>query len=115
MFGQIREPGGGFTLLAAGAACLALAAVWLLLPLPAPFGLVLALGEAAAGAVCVALWAARRRRDRYDLNRLWDAPTPEPEEPLQDTVPEEAAPYCGWCDEAYAPGTYRCRRCGRDL
>jgi hypothetical protein len=64
-------------------------------------------------------WVRRRREreERYDLRRLYDPREPEVEEPFEDTVPEGnvGAPYCGWCDEAYPPGTYRCRQCGREL
>ena len=36
-------------------------------------------------------------------------------EPVTVADDEIGAPYCGWCDEAYAPGTRRCRSCGRRL
>jgi hypothetical protein len=79
------------------------------------------IGAAVAFAVAVVLYRTWRRKrqereERYDLRRLLE-PSFEPEEPREDTIPEgdAGAPYCGWCDEAYPPGTYRCRQCGRDL
>jgi hypothetical protein len=117
MFGKLSDPKPQAALLRCGIACLALAGLSLSLlrsPLLAGIG-------ALVGAGCLGAWgfAAWRhsREGRYDLRRLWDAPPPEPEEPLSDTIPteEDAAPYCGWCDEAYAPDTYRCTRCGRPL
>jgi hypothetical protein len=117
MFGRLRNPRGGYTLPAIGLALLLLAAYTGPGFLPggpaALFPVTLALG----GLAC--LWGGwrARRAARYDLGRLWDEPSPPPEEPRQDTVPEgeESAPYCGWCDEAYAPGTPRCLQCGREL
>ena len=42
---------------------------------------------------------------------------PSEEEPYEDQLPEgeEGAPYCGWCDECYPPGTRRCPGCRREL
>jgi len=116
MFGKLREPGGGWSLIAAGMALLALSGI-LAGALPAAGRLGLFLVLPAAGVVCLALGWRRRQADRYDLKRLFDAPPPEPEEPDEDTVSRDAvgAPYCGWCDEAHPPGAYRCRRCGREL
>lgn len=116
MSGHFRSPGGRYTLVAAGVALLLLAAGAAALPL-GPLGLVLAAGALIAALVCFwRAWAAARA-DRYDLSRLFDAPPPEPEDPYDDTLPQAdaAAPYCGWCDEAYAPGTRQCRTCGRPL
>ncbi len=98
-----------------GGALLALAAVIVTIPLPG--SLALALAVAAAGIVSLAAGWKRRRDERYDLSLLWEAPPPEPEEPHRDHIPhdEESAPYCGWCDEAYAPGVSVCRHCGRSL
>ena len=69
------------------------------------------------GAGLMLHWWLRRRAERYDLNRLWEPEREaEPEEPWEDTVPHDgAAPYCGWCDEAYPAGVRRCVRCGREL
>jgi hypothetical protein len=117
VFSGSRDPRGGYAPLMAAIAFLVLAAfaagsgvlgsatVWLVVALL--FGCGGSLG----------VWIQRKRAGRYDLNRLWDAPPPEPEEPLYDTLPpdELAAPYCGWCDEACAPNAYRCHRCGREL
>lgn len=113
MFGRLREPGGSFTLIAGGLACLGLAVMAALLPV---VGLVL---SAALFLTALYLfWKSwkRSQEERYDLRKLLEPPL-HPEEPLFDEVPKDeiGAPYCGWCDEAYAPGTRRCRRCGRDL
>lgn len=101
----------------AGIACLALAAVAPMAGLPGSVGLMVSLGLGAAGAGCIGVWWSRRRADRYDLNRLWDEPPPSDDAPYEDTLPQgdEGAPYCGWCDEVYPAGTYRCRRCNREL
>jgi hypothetical protein len=117
MFDRLRNPRGGFTGLMTGLALMALSGFVLLLPLPRGLAVVLAGAVFLAGAASILSWRRARQEDRYDLRRLWDEPPPEPEEPYEDTVPEgdEAAPYCGWCDEAYAPGTRRCHRCGREL
>jgi len=112
MFGRLRDPRGKGTLLMAGVALLALAGF--LLALPAPAGMVAALAAAAGGIGCLIAWGLAQRSDPYDLRRLGEEPSP-PEEPFEDTLSEEGAPYCGWCDEAYAPGTRRCLRCARDL
>ena len=109
MFSHLRDPRGRFTLLAIGLACLLLAGF---APVPAVCAALVA-----AGLGCIGCWAWRRRQDRYDLKRLFDDPPPSIDEPECDTIePDEiGAPYCGWCDEAYPPGTYRCRQCGRAL
>lgn len=116
MLSRFREPGGKFSLIAAGVALLILAGFLLMVPLGG-VNLLLSAGVGGAGAVCLWRTWSRERADRYDLKRLFDSPVPDPEEPLLDHVPEDevGAPYCGWCDEAYAPGTRRCRACGRDL
>jgi hypothetical protein len=113
MLSRLRDPGGGPSLLMAGLACLGLAAM--LAAALGPLGMLLGAAVAIAGLVFLALAWKRQRETRYDLGRLFDAPEPEPEEPYEDTVPHESAPYCGWCDEAYPPGTRRCHRCGREL
>jgi hypothetical protein len=117
MFGNLRGPGGRFTLLMSGLALLLLAAV--LLPAAAMARLaVVPAALALTGAACVVVWWRRRKAEQYDLKRLFDDPPAVPgEAPYEDTVAvdEDAAPYCGWCDEAYAPGVRRCVRCGRDL
>ncbi|MFN3653225.1 MAG: hypothetical protein ACK47B_26890 [Armatimonadota bacterium] len=113
MFDLFRHPNGAFSLVAAGIALIALAALAGWLPFPGVRFLALAL--LFGGAACFVLAWKRHRDSRYDLSRLWEAPPPEPEEPYRDTVDEEAAPYCGWCDEPHAAGTYRCTRCGREL
>ena len=117
MFGRLRDSTPEGTLLRCGIASWALAGLLL-----AMFGsLPLAGFPALVGTGCLVGWGYtvwnRRKAERYDLRRLWDTPPPDPEEPLTDTIPanEEAVPYCGWCDEAHAPGTYRCTRCGRPL
>ena len=117
MFAHLRDPRGGSTLLMAGVALLALAGFAGLVPLPRSISVWLIGLTAAAGLVCLGLWWRRRQSERYDLSRLWEEPAPPPEEPYEDTVPEgtEATPYCGWCDEAYPPGTHRCKRCSRKL
>jgi hypothetical protein len=116
MFGQLRDGPGGFSLLAVGLALLALAGFFLVAPLPPALIGTVALLSFLAGAGCIGLWWQRRRAARYDLGRLWDDPPPAPEEPDEDVVPEEAAtPYCGWCDEVFPAGTWRCPRCGRQL
>jgi hypothetical protein len=108
--------GEGPPLLVIGGALVALAAfLGGAVPLPGTLRL-LPLVPFAAGLAL--LWAGfrRRREARYDLRGLFEAP-PAEEEPRYDTVPDDEAssPYCGWCDEAYPPGTYRCTRCGREL
>jgi hypothetical protein len=116
MFSRFRDPRGRFTLLVSGIACLLLAAFLAPATLTTPLA-ALPLGLAVGGIACIVLWSRRRARDRYDLKRLFDEPPPVAEEPYLDQVPEGevSAPYCGWCDEAYPPGTRRCLRCGRDL
>jgi hypothetical protein len=115
MFSRLRDPRGGYSLLMAGIACFLLAGFAGPI-LPFGFALPGMLFFAIAGLVFVGTWWSRRRSDPYDLRKLWDEEPPEPEEPLEDTVPEDStAPYCGWCDEAYPPGTGRCHRCGRVL
>jgi len=111
MFKHTREPGGRPTYLMAGIASVLLA-LWLLPLGPAWAPASLAFGV--AGIAFIGVWWRRRRSERYDLRRLMDPPPPD-DEPYEDTVPEESAPYCGWCDEAYPPGTRRCRECGREL
>jgi hypothetical protein len=117
MFGRLSDPQKPeATLLRCGIAFWALAGLLQFLYPPISPGFPALLGTLCLIGWVIKLWQ-RRNSERYDLRRLWDAPPPEPEEPFEDTVPtdEEAAPYCGWCDEAYAPGTYRCARCGRPL
>src|SRR5688572_12441490 len=108
MFSRLREPGGGFSLIASGIAFLILAGFAVLTPIP---GVNLLISVALAVAGLGLLWTAwkRSRADRYDLGKLFDAPPPHPEEPVLDATPDDeiGAPYCGWCDEAYAPGTRR--------
>jgi hypothetical protein len=101
MFSRLREPGGSFTLIAGAIACLRL-------------NLVIAGILAVVGLACLWFGWSRSRADRYDLSKLFDSP---PEEPHLDHIPrdEVSAPYCGWCDECYPPGTHRCRECGREL
>src|SRR4051812_25933887 len=98
-----------------GTALLALGAVIASATSPGAMGLAIAM--AAAGVIGLALGGWQKRRERYDLNLLWEAPPPEPDEPTRDVIPDDevGAPYCGWCDEAYPPGVRRCRSCGRDL
>jgi hypothetical protein len=117
MFSKLRDPRGGYTLLAAGLACLVLAGFLGAPLLPGPVGVGIMGGFTAAGAACIWTWWRRRRAAGYDLTRLWEEPSPSEDVPYEDTIPpdEEGAPYCGWCDEAYPPGTGRCLRCGRDL
>ena len=117
MFGRLRSPGGGFTLLAIGVACLALAGLLTPVLLAGTLGMAIAAGLALTGIGFIAAWWRERRRERYDLGRLWAERLPAEEEPYEDTVPEgeESSPYCGCCDEVYAPGTRRCFRCGREL
>ena len=118
MFGKLRSPSGGGSLLLMGIALLALAGVLLATPLPRQTGVALAAACALAGVILGVTWWRREQAAKYDLSRLWDTPPADrrgPEEPDIDTVEDEAAPYCGYCDEVYAPGTYRCERCGRGL
>jgi hypothetical protein len=118
MFGKLRSPSGGGSLLLMGIALLALAGVLLVTPLPRETGVALAIGCGLAGAALGAVWWRREQEAKYDLGRLFDTPPADrhaPEEPYQDTVDANASPYCGYCDEVYAPGTYRCERCGRGL
>jgi hypothetical protein len=98
-----------------GMALLALAGVIAGATSTGAFGVALAV--AAAGLLALALGWRQQRRERYDLNLLWEAPPPDPDEPTHDVIPddEDGAPYCGWCDEAYPPGVRRCRSCGREL
>lgn len=115
MFGKLRDPQGGYSLLASGIALLVLAG-WGILPALGTAWIALPIVVAISGAGCLVAWWRRRRADPYDLRRLFDEPYRE-EEPYEDTVPqgEASAPYCGWCDECFPPGTHRCRRCGREL
>ena len=117
MFTKLRNPRGSFTRLAMGLAFLALAGIVLFLPLPALGALTLAVASAVVGLACLWSWWRLRQEERYDLRRLFEEPPPVAEEPDLETIPEgeESAPYCGWCDEAYPAGTYRCRHCGRSL
>lgn len=118
MFGKLRSPSGGGSLLLIGIALLALAGVLLGTPIPRETALTLAAVSALAGIALGVMWWRREREAKYDLSRLFDAPPADrhgPEQPYEDTVEEDAAPYCGFCDEVYAPGTYRCERCGRSL
>ena len=117
MFEKLRGPGGGVSLLMIAAAFFGLAGMLVTTPLPTTFRFGLGLGAVIAGVGCAFRWWRERREARYDLSRLWDSPLADPDgaEPLEDTVVDDAAPYCGWCDEAYAPGTPRCIRCGREL
>lgn len=110
MFKHTYEPGGRQSKLMAGIACLALAG-WFGTMWGALGGLPFVL----AGLGFVNAWWAQRQRERYDLNRLFTDRPPDEDEPREDTVEGEGAPYCAWCDEAYPPGTYRCGRCRREL
>ena len=75
-------------------------------------------------AIAAVFWWKRRQADQYDLRRLREAPRtgiydqtallPE-EQPEENWVTKDSGPYCYSCDEAYAAGTSRCRRCGRPL
>jgi hypothetical protein len=125
MFQNFRDPNGRFSRLSVGVACLLLsggvlglgaslsqfAGMSSNLPAVLPAALL-----ALFGLSCIGAWWAERRAGRYDLRRLDDAPYPG-EEPHADALePDETgAPYCGWCDKAYAPGTHRCGHCGRTL
>jgi hypothetical protein len=116
MFSRLREPGGRFSLVVGGIACILLAALLVRLPLRG-MNLILAALLAVYGLACFwRAWSADRA-DRYDLRKLFDAPPTEPEEPHLDHIPrgETSAPYCGWCDECYPPGTKRCRGCNREI
>jgi ribosomal protein L40E len=115
MLGRFRKPGGGASQIAVGLAFLALAGFILFVPLPRVVQLPVGFVAGLAAAVCIWRGWTANRQDPYDLNRLWERD--EPEEPHFDTVDAEnvSAPYCGWCDEANAPGAQRCRGCGRPL
>jgi len=116
MFKELRDPNGRFTPLASAVALFVLAA--LSLPLMRTRLAVVPLGLLAAGVVNLVLWNRSRQRDKYDLRSLFDSPPPDDrDEPYLDAIPNEevSAPYCGWCDECYPPGTQRCRRCNRAL
>ncbi len=117
MFSDLRNNRGSYTPLMAGLACLVLAGFAALAPLPGRGRLLLMLGLGVAGLGGIVAWWVRRREDRYDLNRLWEEPLPSEDEAYQDHLPEgeEGAPYCGWCNEVYPAGTFRCRHCGRAL
>lgn len=118
MFGNLRSPSGGGSLLLMGIALLALGGVVLGTPLPRGVGFALAGACALGGIALGAMWWRREQDAKYDLTRLFDAPPATRqthEEPYRDTVDPDAAPYCGFCDEVYAAGTYRCSRCGRSL
>ena len=118
MFGKLRGPSGGGSLLLMGIALLALGGVLLGTPLPPATTITLAAFSAFGGFALIVMWWRREQQAKYDLSRLFDTPPADrhgPEEPYDDTVEDEAAPYCGYCDEVYAPGTYRCQRCGRSL
>ena len=99
----------------AGAACVALAGYVLVEAGRA--ALVLSPLLLAAGIACFVVWWVRQRAEKYDLNRLWEEPLPAADEPYHDTIDPNTvgAPYCGWCDEAYPPGTTSCLHCGRAL
>jgi hypothetical protein len=118
MFDKLRGPSGGGSLLLMGIAFLALAGVLLATPLPNGAGIVLAATSAVFGLALAIVWRRREQEAKYDLRRLFETPPADrhvPDEPYEDTVDANAAPYCGFCDEVYAPGTYRCARCGRSL
>lgn len=117
MFSDFRNNRGGYTSLMAGLACLVLAGFAALAPLPVRGRLFLMLAFGIAGIAGISAWWLRRRTDRYDLSRLWEEPPPAADEAYEDHLPEgeEGAPYCGWCNEVYPAGTYRCRHCGRVL
>jgi hypothetical protein len=60
-------------------------------------------------------WWQTRRRDPYDLSRLWDSPTGEPDPDAEAEVTADSGPYCAGCDHPNPPGTHFCRGCGRHL
>jgi hypothetical protein len=116
MFQFLRDPSGRFTLLAGAFALLALAGFTL--PLLRTRLVFLPLLLLVAGLACAVVWHRRQEQDRYDLKKLFDTPPPDLyDEPYEDVVEERdaSAPYCGWCDECYPPGTYQCPRCRRAL
>ena len=118
MFGKLRSPSGGGSLLLVAIALLALAGVLLATPLPRESSVMLSALSALAAVTLGAIWWRREQDTKYDLRRLYETPPADrrgPDEPHEDTVDSDAAPYCGYCDEVYAPGTYRCERCGRGL
>lgn len=115
MFSSFRDPNGRFTMLAAALALLALGLFTLSFQGTAFAFVPVVLLAGSVG--CAVAWWRKRQVDRYDLRRLFDEPPPSDEEPYEDHLPEgeEGAPYCGWCDECYPPGTRRCPRCRREL
>lgn len=115
MFSSFRDPNGKFTLLAAAVAFMALA--MFTLPFQGTALAIIPVVLLVGSLLCGVLWWRRRQADRYDLRRLFDEPPPSLDEPYEDQIPEgeEGAPYCGWCDECYPPGTRRCTRCRREL
>lgn len=116
MFQHLRDPNGKFTLLASALALLLLAGFALPL-LRTRFALV-PIALAAAAVACAVIWKKRQREDQYDLRKLFDTPAPdEQDEPFEDRIEDDevSAPYCGWCDECYPPGTHQCPRCRRAL
>jgi hypothetical protein len=117
MFRHFRDEHGNGSLLAAAVALLALSVLLSPLLFRSILGLLISVAMVTASLVLGTVWWLRRRRDQYDLKRLWETPPPELEEPPLDVLPlgEEGSPYCGWCDEAYPPHTHRCRHCGRRL
>ncbi len=117
MFDKLRGPSGGGSLLLMGIALLALAGILLGTPLPQATAIAMAAVSALAGVTLGAIWWRREQEAKYDLRRLFDTPPADrtQEEPHVDTVDRDSAPYCGYCDEVYAVGTYRCKRCGRGL
>ena len=100
----------------AGIAGVVLGAFLLIIPIPGVW-LPIAVLAGVSGAGCLVLWWRRKQARKYDLAALYSEPPAAEDEPFEDTVPDDTvgAPYCGWCDEPHAPGTYRCLRCGRAL
>ncbi len=116
LFSLFRDEQGRTTPVLHGVAVIALGGSIAILPLPMMLGVWLGLGVSTLGMVMIVRGVIRRRAERYDLSRLYDSvDAPEAADPLHDTLDDDAAPYCGWCDTESPPGEPRCVRCGRSF
>lgn len=82
-----------------------------------PVALLLGLGICGAGLGAV-IWQGvrmwRERPDPYDLNRLWDTPPPEPDQP-QEAFGDEDLIYCHRCGISMPETHSICPKCGNFL
>ena len=60
----------------------------------------------------VQMW--RERPDPYDLNRLWDKPAPEPDQPLETPADKDLI-YCHRCGVSMSAIHAICPQCGQFL